>query len=330
MSDIGHINDFDDQFFRMITVSIANTLSGRVRWINKFTPEKDGDTGYRRVFLPFYTSLTGDERFVFDAFVDDIADKRVTLNTDQFQRGSITFTSFNTRSDEFANPNQYLTKRDMVNGVMKNIISKVKAAPISINYDIEIQLATSNEVDKVSQKLLNAFYNYQFFNFDYYGIKIDAFFNLPDDKTIEIQREVTMESDRKKMITFSLEVQTYYPIFMIDHEDLIVCDNDDDLDWDRLGISQPTNDYSESFKNLNEMYGQIAYVGGKDDDENNEVSEGKTEIRKVYWSNMYRRMEKYEKGNVDPSYRPSQWAKEDFDGVDPGESSRNNDNDLDE
>ena len=233
MNEIENDFDYDDQFFRMITVSLAKTLSKHVRWINKFTPTDENKTGFQRVFLPIYTSLTGDERFVFDAFIDDVVDKRVSMNTDQFQRGTITWTGFNARSDEFSNPNQYLAKKTLINNKLRKVISKTKGVPISANYDIEIQLATSNEVDKVSQKLMNVFYNYQFFNFDYYGLKLDAFFSLPDDKGIEIIREITMESDRKKKITFSLEIQTYYPIFMINTDDLIICDNDNDINWEK-------------------------------------------------------------------------------------------------
>lgn len=326
---IGHENDFDDQFFRMVTVSLAKTLSKRVRWINKFSPDVSSNkTGLTRVFLPFYTSLTGDERFVLDAFVDDIVDKRVTLNTDQYQRGVITFTNFSTRSDEFANPNQYLSNKVNINSTLKKIISKVKAVPVSVNYDIEIQLSTSNEVDKVSQKLINVFYNYQFFNFDYHGLKVDAYFNLPDDKTIEIIREIDLESENKKKISFSLEIKTYYPVFMIDSDDLIVCDNDDSINWEYLEIERPTLDFSQSLKNLNKSYGQVALSGGTHDNENNNIVEGKTDIRKVYWENLYREMDNYKSRNQDPNYKPTQWNKEDFDGVDPGRSSRNNENDI--
>jgi len=329
MSDIGHIYDFDDQFFRMVVVGLANTLSKQIRWINKFEPENEDETGYIRVFLPFYTSMTGEERFVFDAFVDDVVDKRVTLNTDQLQRGMIEFKGFTTNTDQLANPNQYLAKKETINSTIRNIISKVKAVPVTLNFDIQIQMATSNEIDKVSKKLLTILYNYFFFNIDYYGIKIDSFFELPDDKTIEIQRELNMENDRKKKITFSLDVHTYFPIFDIETDDLMVCDNDDAIDWDELNIPRPTLNFNESIRNLNETYGQIALSGGSITDDNNITEEGKTEIRKVYWYNMYREFDNYKKKNQDPSYNPSQWNKEDFDGVDPGKSSRNN-NDLDE
>jgi hypothetical protein len=328
MSNIGIHHDYDDQFFRMITISVAKTLSRNIRLINKFEPEDETKTGMYRFFLPFYTSLTGSERFVLDAFVDDVVDKRVNVNTDQHQRGSIIFTGFNSRSDESANPNQYLSKKEEINGTIRKVISKVKSVPVTVNFDIEIQLATMNEIDKVSQKLMNIFYNYQFFNFDYYGLKVDAFFNLPDDKSIEIQREIAMDTDKKKFIKFSIEVQSYYPIFMIDSDDLYVCDNDDDINWDNLEIPRPSLNYNKSIRNYNEAYGQTTNSGGTTLDENLHV-EGMTEIRRVYWTNMYKELQDFTK-EKDSDWEPEQWNKEDFDGVDPGKSSKQNDNDLDD
>jgi len=294
--------DYDNQFFRSVTIALARTLNKQIRWINRFEDQKI------RVFLPFYTSLTGDERFSLDAFVDDIVDKRVQLNTDQFQRGTITYNGFGSRSDEFANPNQYLSKKANIDGQLRKIISKVKAVPVSINYDIEIQLATVNEVDKCSQKLMDVLFNYFFFNFDYYGLKIDGFFLSPDDKSIEIPREITMDSERKKTIKFSLEVKTYYPIFRITTDDLIPCDNDDDIDWDELDIPKPSSDFIESLKEYNEHFGQTNYVGS----DNGDDKEGLTAVRKVYWRNFYHKLGEDEPGVNNNITHPKNWDKEDL------------------
>ncbi|NPV12809.1 MAG: hypothetical protein HPY57_13570 [Ignavibacteria bacterium] len=341
---IDYTYDFDNQFFRMVTVALAKTMTRQIRWINYFEPTNENDTGRLRVTIPFYTSLTGDERFCLDAFVDDIVDKRVNLNTDQYQRGIITWTGFASRSDEFANPNQYLSQKTDINGTLRRIISKVKAVPISINYDIEIQLATSNEVDKCSQKLMNIFYNYMYFNIDYFGIKIDALLSLPDDKTIEIVREISMESERKKMIKFSLEVKTYYPIFRIGIDDLITCDNDDQLNWDYIGIPKPSSNFLDSLKNYNKNFGQTAFSGNG----STEI-EGMTEIKRVYWDTYFHEINQQEilndvkenpaqkrireERNKNPN--PTTWRKQDFDvnPIDDSESKPDkklNDNDLDE
>lgn len=283
--------DFDNQFFRMITISLARTLNKSIRWINYFEPLNDTETGRKRVLIPFYTSLTGDERFSLDTFVDDVVDQRVNMNTDQYQRGNITFTGFRTKSDEFANPNQYLSKKTNINGNLRKIISKVKAVPITMSYDIEIQLATNNEVDKCSQKILNFLFNYMFFNIDYFGLKLDAVLLLPDETNIDIPREITMESDRKKTIKFSLDVQSYYPIFRIDSDDLIVCDNDEEIDWDYLGISKPTTEYLSTIKNYNASINNLNRKGGVNDTDG-EI-EGMTDIKRIYWDKFLHINEKY-------------------------------------
>lgn len=336
---IDYTFDYDNQFFRMVTVALAKTLTKQIRWINYFEPKNDKDTGRIRVVIPFYTSLTGDERFCIDSFVDDIVDKRVTLNTDQYQRGIITWTGFASRSDEFANPNQYLSQKANINGELRRIISKVKAVPVSVNYDVEIQLATVNEIDKCSQKLMNVFYNYMFFNIDYYGLKIDAIITLPDDKTIEIVREISMDSERKKTLKFSLEVKTYYPIFKIGVDDLIPCDNDDQLDWDYIGLPKPTNNFIETLKNYNKNFGQETVSN------DGSILEGISEIKRVYWNAYFheisrqeqlmdgkksiaqKRIEEYRNNNTDPR----NWPKEYFDNpMDPGDSKPDIEDDNDE
>lgn len=299
---IDHVYDYDNQFFRCVIVSLTKTISKQIRWINRFEPTDEYPNGKVRVILPFYTSLTGEERFVFDLFVDDIADKRVTMNTDQLQRGYVVLTSFGSKSDEFANPNQYLSQKGKINDQLRRVISKVKAVPMNLNFDVEIQLATDNEVDKCSQRILDLLYNYMFFNFDYYGIKIDAILTLPDDKTVEIPREIQdLTGDRKRKIKFSLSVKTYYPIFKVLTDDLEVCDNDDKIDWESLGVPKPTSDFISSLKNYNAANGQMSYKGGTSsavtydiDASGNTISgvsytsavnvpEGMTEINRVYW-----------------------------------------------
>ena len=271
--------NYDDQFIRQITIGLAKTLNKRIRWINRFEDKNI------RVTLPMYLSEAGDENFLLDAFIDDIVDKRVSQNTDQFQRGIITFTGFGSKSDEFANPNQYLKQKYTISEKLRTIISKVKAVPININYDIKIQLATHIEIDKVSQKILNLLFNYYYFNIDYFGMKIYAVLTLPDDKGIEIQRELSMESDRKKFINFSLNIETYYPIFAMDIDDLIPCDNDDEIDWNYLEIPKPNNDFNDTVKKYNEAINNVTLKNDETDE--TDETEGKIIPKKVYWNTVF-------------------------------------------
>ena len=232
--NIGNEYNYDDNFVRMTTVALTRVLTKRVRWINRWSDSKK-----IRVLIPFYTSFAGQERFMLDAFVDDVTATRVELNTDQKQRGVITFKGGSQRNDEFANPNEYLSKSTKINGEYKSIVSRTKAVPVTFNYEVMIKLDNEWEADTCYTKILDVLYTYFNFNINYFGIKIDAFFALPSDGGIEIPREVNLGSDDTITIKFTLEVSTYYPVFKVKEEDFEICDNDDSIDWEFLGIKQP-------------------------------------------------------------------------------------------
>jgi len=231
---IGQQKNYDDTFLRMVSASLVKTMSRCIHWINYFEESKI------RVVVPFYMSMGGDERFVLDAFVDDITNSRIELNTDQIPRGIITFIGFNTDINEFANPNQYISKKSVINGQMKSFLQKVKGIPVKLNYDISILLMSEIDVMKCSEKILHMLFNYMYFNFDYFGIKINAVFSLPDDKQIEILREQNLDTEHKKYIKFSIVVNTYYPSFYEDVDDYIIADNDNDINWTRMCKTRPS------------------------------------------------------------------------------------------
>jgi hypothetical protein len=217
--NIGDQFNYDNVYFRMCLVALAKTLNKSIRWINYFSGEK------RCVSIPFNYRMFGQERFLLDSFLDDITDKRVELNTDIIPRGVLSLTSINSSSDEFANPNIYIPKDCKIKGEWKRILTKVKAIPIQLSFDVEIVLDDIRDVWLCSEKLLK-FFNYFFFNMDYFGLKIDLVLQLPDDKSIEIPTEGDFTSDKKKIIKFPLIVKTYYPLWTVDTDD-IECNNEE-------------------------------------------------------------------------------------------------------
>jgi hypothetical protein len=247
-----HIDEeynYDDNFVRMATISLCKVLATKIRWINRWSDGKK-----IRVLIPFYTSFAGQERFMLDAFVDDTVSTRVELNTDQKQRGVIIFKGGSQKDDEFANPNQYLAKETKLNGDFKSIVSRTKAVPITLSYDVIIKLDNEWEVDTCYTKIMDTLYNYRFFFISYFGIKIDAHFKLPSESGIDIPREINLASDNTMTIKFSLEINTYYPIFDIMTDDYEICDNDGSIDWNYLGIPKPDGEIPISVGELKRTY----------------------------------------------------------------------------
>jgi len=212
--EIGQQYNFDNIYLRMVTLALGKTLNKSIRWINYFKDEK------KCISLPFNYRMFGQERFLLDSFLDDITDNRSELNTDQIPRGVISLTSFNTNSEEFANPNIYIPKDSKIRNEWKRVITKVKAIPISMTFEVEIILDNIRDVWICSEKIIMLLFNYYFFSIDYFGMKIDVVLQLPDDKSVEIPTEGDFTSDKKKIIKFSLNVKSYYPAWTVDTDDI--------------------------------------------------------------------------------------------------------------
>jgi len=209
---IGKRFNMEDVFFRDLTACVLDTLEGQIRWINRFS---SGDVN---VNVPFYYSLTGDERFLLDTFSDDVVSENrfVELNTDIIPRGHITMTGFNINSDEFANPNVWL-KMVVENEVeIRKILAKVRAVPITVSYDLEILLSSEVDIFKCSQAIMDTLWLYKFMYFEHNFMNIDAVIHMPDNNSIEMVREKNLTSDNTIKIKVSFEVQTYYPAFRKD------------------------------------------------------------------------------------------------------------------
>jgi len=209
---IGDKFNFEDVFFRDLTVCVLDTLEGQIKWTNRFT---SGDVF---VQVPIYYSLTGDERFLLDSFSDDIVSENrfIELNTDLIPRGHLTMTSFNIKSDEFANPNVWLRMVVENDFEIRKVLGKVRAVPITVNYDLEITLSSEIDTFKCSQAILDTLWIYKFMYFEHNFMNIDAVLTMPDTNSIEMIREKNLTSDNNIKLKCSFTVETYYPAFRRD------------------------------------------------------------------------------------------------------------------
>ena len=214
---IGQKFNFDEVFFRDLTVCVLDTLEGRLNWINRFS------SGNVPVNVPIYYSMTGDDRFLLDSFQDDIVSENryVELNTDQIPRGHLTLTNFNIRSDEFRNPNVWLRTVIEDDVEVKKLLKKVRAIPITVTYDLVIILKNEIDIFKCAQEIMNTLWLYRFMYFEHNYMHIDAVMLMPDSETIQIQREKNLKSDDTVRLTAAIEVQTYYPAFVNSIEEKI-------------------------------------------------------------------------------------------------------------
>jgi hypothetical protein len=212
---IGNKFNFDDVYFRDLTVCLLDLLEGKLKWVNRFS---DGD---RQVEVPMYYSLTGDERYLLDSFSDDVVsnNRLVEINTDIIPRGHITLKSWQIKSDDFTNPNVWLKTIVENESEIKTMLSKVRAIPIQATYDLSIKVKSEIDVFKCSQAIMNTLWLYRYMYFEYNFMNIDALVIVPDTEQVIISRDKNLTSDNTIKIDISLEVHSYYPAFMEKLED---------------------------------------------------------------------------------------------------------------
>lgn len=273
---IGDRFNYEDCFMRDLTICVLDTLEGEIRWTNKFS------SGDKEVNVPFYYSMTGDERFLLDSFTDDIVSNNrfVDVNTDIIPRGHLTLTGFDIRSDEFANPNVWLKMVVENQEEIRKVLAKVRAIPVSVKYDLTILLSSEIDVFKCSQSIMDTLWLYRFMYFEHNFMNIDAVMLIPDSNQVEINREKNLTSDNTIKLTVSFEVQTYYPAFRKPRLDNSSPDPSDPLNrnkaWSNVYNYDPFNAQTSDvivypkktkwYSNLRRAQGQNGGLGNDNND----------------------------------------------------------------
>jgi len=125
-------------------------------------------------------------------------------------------TGFNIKSDEFANPNVWLRMVVENEVEIRKVLAKVRAVPVTVNYDLEILLSSEIDTFKCSQAILDTLWLYKFMYFEHNFMNIDAVILMPDSSSIEMAREKNLTSDNNIKLKVSFTVETYYPAFRRD------------------------------------------------------------------------------------------------------------------
>jgi len=201
--------NFDDVYFRDLTVCLLSNLENKIKWTNVF------ESGPKDVDCKIYYSLTGNEDYLMDSFVDDIAsnERKVELNTDMYPRGHVTLNGMRIKGEEFANPNVWLRMVVENQEEIKNVLSRVRALPIIANYELTVLVNSEIDIFKASQSIMNTLWMFKYMYFEHNFMNIDAVLVVPDENQIEIAREHNLGTTDEKKLTIAFEVHSYYPAF---------------------------------------------------------------------------------------------------------------------
>ena len=206
--------NYNDVFLRCAISGFLGFLRNRFSWTNE-----SEEQGQYLVELPIHYSLTGDNRYIMDAFFDDVPDKRVNMNTDSIPRGVVKLESWAIKPDEFTNPNIWLNVNKEMDDELIQVASQVKSVPVKLTF--ELNIITNNEIDvfKAWQVYMEGLWMYKYFSFDYKRIPINAVFNFIGDITNPIAREYNYGTSKELISSiYNFEVHTFFPIFDTNNE----------------------------------------------------------------------------------------------------------------
>jgi hypothetical protein len=213
---VHHKFNYDNIFIRTVIAGVINILNDRVYLIYRLS-----DTETKTHYVPFYYSLTGDERALQDFYVqwnDCIQPKKVDGNIDVLPRGMVKMNNVNINTSSLTN---YLVRGDFVkedeNNQLLTYSAKMHSIPLKMNFEIEIQADTQEDSWKIWEKVIEVFWPTVASSVRWNYVRIPFQMGFPADMPIEKLFQWSFGSVTSQNVNtnmkFTVELETYYPIF---------------------------------------------------------------------------------------------------------------------
>jgi len=198
---------------RSVIAGLLNILN------NKITYEQVWSTDQiETITVPWYYNMSGDERFMQDFFThygDCEAPRPADGNFDFFPRGVITYVGSVIDAQRITSRYiQGLYLKD-INGQLQTYRSFLYSIPLNMNIDCELWLDTQITGLKVEQAIREVFYKTVTFYVYFKGMRVGCTVGFPEDITLtkNIQYSFETQNTTRVKINFTLQVETYQPVF---------------------------------------------------------------------------------------------------------------------
>lgn len=209
-SNFLHKYNTDDVHSRAVIVGLVNLLNTRIHFNNVLS-----DTNIDTVTVPFFYSMTGDERFLQDYFLewnDCIHPRTADGNYDVIPRGIVTLTSNTINTTAMTHRFVRGSYTREVNGQLQTFNAFLNPIPLSMGFDVVIEADTNLDAFKIQQSIIETFYKTQVYSVSYKGFRVPCQVGFPEDYGLEKTFEFTYESNSRINIKFNLAVETYLPV----------------------------------------------------------------------------------------------------------------------
>lgn len=199
----------DLSFLRHIVTALLNELNDKIYYYNVI----DEDTK-QKINVPFYYSVTGQERFLLDNFLfDNLAEGKAIGDYEKVPRGVIQLDS--SAIDSAALINKFVRTQIIrpYKGQLKTFALMTQTIPVTLSFSTTIIVNNNIELFKVTEALISRFYKNNIFYVDYGGFQAQSNFALPEDLAKEQLFEYGFTERKEYKVTFTLEVKSFFYVF---------------------------------------------------------------------------------------------------------------------
>lgn len=199
----------DNVVLRYIIVALLAELREKVFYYNQL----DEDTT-QKVQVPFYYSVTGNERLLLDVFKFGTAENDEAIGDyDVVPRGVIQLTGVSIDSGSMTNKFTRASFVRNVGGYLKTLMLDTAYIPLVMTFDTTVVCSSNLEMLKVTESLMSRLYKTTRFQVDLGMFRVEASVALPEDYTQNKLFEYGLSDKKEFTVTFSLEVKSFLPVF---------------------------------------------------------------------------------------------------------------------
>jgi hypothetical protein len=201
----------DDVFLRGLIMGLIRSFNDKLTYIQVNDKQE-----VLEVFVPFFFSMTGDESFLQDFFIEYkecLTDKTIAEgNYDVLPRGIVTMQSSEINTGGLGNKFTRMTySKESLEGEMKTYSSYTNSVPLNLSFNVAMKVDTMLDAFKIYQSVISTFYKTYTYSFEYQGFRIPVQVGFPESYEINKQLEFSYASNDYIQFNFSVAVETYFP-----------------------------------------------------------------------------------------------------------------------
>lgn len=198
----------DEVVLRYVIIALLAELKDKIYFFNI----KD-DTKLK-INIPFFYSVTGNERFLLDAFLFGAEENGEAVGDyDVVPRGVIALSSSAIDAGSLTNKFVRTEFIKEYNGELKTFSLNTMFVPMLLGFECTVITNSNLEMFKATESLISKLYKNNNFYVDLGGFQVQATFSLPEDFEQEKLFEFSLNDKKEFNVKFSIEVRVDYPVF---------------------------------------------------------------------------------------------------------------------